>query len=145
MIDKAGLSIFVATTAYLFLKMFANTGAQAAGRLRYKSYKYREDEPFFGTKFDEQPPQPEYLTRAEGAWRNDLENIPIFLFAALCGLLSGLPLGTYKALCIAFCAARTLHTVFLLSGLQPWRFICYFVGVVSTGAMFATSLHALGW
>jgi uncharacterized MAPEG superfamily protein len=139
------LSVFVAGSAFLFLKMFANTGVQGYCRFRYKSFKYREDEPFFGVALESARPQPELLTRADACWRNDLENIPAFWVASLCGMLVPIDLGTYTGLVVTYCAARFLHTVFLLWGRQPWRFLAYAVALFCCGLMFVSSLRGLGW
>lgn len=142
--DQQTLCTFVATSAYLYLKMMGNTGVQGYARFRYKSHKYEEDEVFFRAPPNRQS-QPEILTRADACWRNDLENIPIFIVAALCGLLAGVPHSLYSWIAVAFCAGRTLQSVSLLLGLQPWRFLGYAAGVISTGAMFVLSLRQLGW
>jgi glutathione S-transferase len=139
------INVFVASSAYLFLKMFANSGVQGYARFRWKSFKYREDQGFFGAPFDENRPQPELLMRADAAWRNDLENIPMFVVAALCGALSGVPLPLYRVLVLAFCAARTLHTPCLLFGWQPWRFLSFALGIASTLLLYGVSLRQLGW
>lgn len=142
--DPQLLSAFVAGCAYLFLKMFANSGVQAYGRFRYKSHKYPEDQAFFGVPPDRQL-QPELLLRAEACWRNDLENIPLFWVAALCGLLTGVASPLYHGLILVFCAARTLHTLALLGGWQPWRFLAYATGVGCTASLYLLSLRQLGW
>jgi uncharacterized MAPEG superfamily protein len=143
--DSQSLCTFVATSAYLFLKMFANSGVQGYARMRGKTPKYREDKMFFGTEHDSAAETPELLQRADACWRNDLENIPVFLVAALCGLLTGVPHSLYLPLMLLFCVGRTLQTVSLLLALQPWRFFGYVAGVVSTGAMFVLALRQLGW
>jgi uncharacterized MAPEG superfamily protein len=134
---------FVVGACYLNFKMLANSLVQGYGRFKYKSFKYREDEMFFRTEMRRDEPQPELLTRADACWRNDLENIPVFLFAALGGLVCGIPLEVYRALIVLFCAGRTLQTVSLLLSLQPWRFIGYLAGQTCTVAMFAWSLKEL--
>lgn len=143
--EPQAVSVFVATSAFLFLKMLGNTMVQGYCRFRYKSFKYREDEPFFRARLDPDRPQPELLNRADAAWRNDLENIPMFVIAALCALLSGLPTAAYTILCATYCGARTLHTLTLLAALQPWRFIFFVVGMSCTCSLFIWSLHLRGW
>lgn len=143
--DQQPLCTFVATSAYLFLKMFANSGVQGFARLRARAPKYREDQKFFGAQPDPQAPPSDLLQRADACWRNDLENIPIFLVAALSGLLTGVPQTLYLPLMLLFCLGRTVQTVSLLLALQPWRFFGYAAGVISTGAMFVLSLRQLGW
>jgi uncharacterized MAPEG superfamily protein len=131
---------FVVGSCYLAHKMLANSFVQAYGRFRYKSFKYREDKPFFGAELPTGE-QPELLTRADACWRNDLENIPTFIVAALCGLFCEVPLEVYRALVLLFCAGRTLQTVSLLLAVQPWRFIGFFIGQICTAAMFIWSLR----
>lgn len=143
--DQQSLCTFVATSAYLFLKMFANSGVQGYARLRSKTPKYREDKMFFGTEHDPARPPSDLLQRADACWRNDLENIPIFIVAALCGLMAGVPQNLYLPLMLIFCVGRTLHSVSMLLALQPWRFLGYVAGVVSTGALFVLSLRQFGW
>lgn len=143
--EHSPLTVFVGACAFLYLKMLANSMVQAYCRFRYKSFKYREDEPFFRCKFEDQEPQPELLTRADAAWRNDHENIPIFLAAALCGLLTGVPLPVYTGLVVAFCVGRSTQTLCLLKGIQPWRFIGFVTGQICTSALFIWSLRLLGW
>lgn len=143
--DQQSLCAFVATSAYLFVKMFANSAVQGFTRMRMKAPKFAEDGKFFGGNTDPEGPLGELLARADGCWRNDLENIPIFLVAALCGLMAGVPYGLYLPLLLAFCLARTLQTVSLLLALQPWRAIGYGAGLVCTGAMFVLSLRQFGW
>lgn len=143
--EQQTLTYFVATSAYLYLKMFANSGVQAYARFRYKSFKYKEDAPFFREDLNPDKPEPDILMRASAAWRNDLENIPIFLVAALCGLLTGVSPSLYGCLVVAFCAGRTVQTVTLLWGKQPWRFLGYFTGQIATGTMFVLCLRQLGW
>lgn len=143
--DSNSLCAFVATNAFLFLKMFANSGVQAYGKFRYKHHKYREDSALFRAKPDRESPPPEIMVRAEACWRNDLENIPIFIVAALCALLAGVPHHLYIPLLVAFCIARTVHSLSLLLALQPWRFLGYLSGVISTGTLFVLSLRQFGW
>ena len=131
---------FVVGACYLNFKMLANSFVQGYGRFKYKSFKYREDEMFFRTDLPEGGSQPELLTRADACWRNDLENIPGFLVAALCGLFCGIPVEVYRALIILFCAGRTVQTVSLILALQPWRFIGFLAGQICTMAMFAWSM-----
>lgn len=142
--EQQTLAVFVGGCAYLYLKMLTNSFVQAYCRFRYKSFKYKEDEVFFQTKLPDAP-QPELLTRADAAWRNDLENIPIFLIAALCGLLTGVPAKVYTCLVVAFCLGRTVQSFSLLRGLQPWRFLGYITGQVCTSALFLWSLRMAGW
>ena len=69
------------------------------------------------------------VKRAAAAWRNDLENIPIFLFLGLIYVTLGCwPEGAYIYFSI-FVVARILHTIAYLRGLQPARTIFYALGL----------------
>ena len=62
-------------------------------------------------------------------WRNDLENIPIFLFLGLIYVTLGCwPEGAFMYFTI-FIIARILHTIAYLNGMQPWRTIFFTFGM----------------
>jgi glutathione S-transferase len=66
--------------------------------------------------------------RVKRAHMNDVENIPVFLVLATLFTLAG---GSATAGWVyfgAYFAARTLHTVCYLNGLQPWRTAAFFAG-----------------
>ena len=73
---------YALTTVILFFKMFANSIVQGIGRLNAKAFVTAEDARFFAHA----PPAPDeapIVKRAAMCWRNDVENIPIFLFLGL--------------------------------------------------------------
>ena len=78
------------------------------------------------------------VQRANNAWRNDLENIPMFLILALVYAIVGLSPTLFILYCVVFTVARILHTIFYLNAVQPWRTIAYSVGAI---AMFALMIH----
>jgi glutathione S-transferase len=131
---------YALTTVILFFKMFANSVVQALARTGTKTFTNPEDAKFFGASApaaDEMP----IVKRAAAAWRNDLENIPIFLFLGLIYVTLGCwPEGVYIYFTI-FVIARILHTVVYLRGLQPARTIFYSLGVF---VCFALSIQILG-
>src|ERR1700723_3201648 len=101
---------YALTTVILFLKMFAISIVQGLGRVNAKQFVTPEDARFFAHA----PPAPDeapIVKRAQMAWRNDLENIPIFLFLGLIYVTLGCwPEGAYIYFSI-FVIARILHTV----------------------------------
>ncbi len=131
---------YALTTVILFFKMFAISAVQALARTGTKTFTNPEDAQFFGASApaaDEMP----IVKRAAAAWRNDLENIPIFLFLGLIYVTLGCwPEGVYIYFTI-FLIARILHTIAYLRGLQPARTIFYSLGVF---ACFALSIQILG-
>jgi uncharacterized MAPEG superfamily protein len=116
-------------TVILFFKMFSISLVQGAGRISTKTFVTPEDAEFFAHA----PPAKEeapIVKRAANAWRNDLENIPIFLFLGLIYVTLGLwPEGAFIYFTI-FVVARILHTITFILGLQPWRTIFFTVGMV---------------
>ena len=119
---------YVLITVILFFKMLALSTVQALARVGAKSFPNPEDAKFFGAPApatDELP----IVKRAAAAWRNDLENIPIFLFLAMIYVTLGLwPQGAFIYFTI-FAVARVLHTIAYLLAMQPWRTIFYAVGI----------------
>ncbi len=140
-------TIFIATAAFLFLKMQSNSFVQAYSRFRGAGFKYPEDSIFGDRGVDEAQVQrmDDLEYRATACWRNDLENIPFFIVAALCGLMAGIPTAAYQALMIGYCAARSLHSITLLFGKQPWRTIFFVIGTSITCTLFLWSLKLQGW
>lgn len=70
----------------LCLKMFANCCYQGFFRIQARALTYREDAAFFSRAAQaEELPQ---VVRANKAWANDLENIPLFfVIGRLCVVL----------------------------------------------------------
>lgn len=66
--------------------------------------------------------------RAKRAHLNDLENIPAFLVLALLFTLAGGSSGAAWGYFGSYFVARTLHTIFYLNAVQPWRTATFFVG-----------------
>jgi len=68
------------------------------------------------------------VLRVKRAHLNDLENIPGFLVLALLFTLSGCSATAGWVYFGTYFAARALHTLFYLNGVQPWRTATFFVG-----------------
>jgi len=125
---------YALTTVILFFKMFAISIVQGLGRVNAKQFVTAEDARFFAHA----PPAPDeapIVKRAQMAWRNDLENIPIFLLVGLIYVTLGCwPKGAFIYFTI-FVVARILHTVAYLNGWQPWRTIFFTFGMVACVAL----------
>jgi uncharacterized MAPEG superfamily protein len=119
---------FALITVILFFKMLVLSTVQALARTSSKSFPNPEDAKFFGAPgpvADELP----IVKRAAAAWRNDLENIPIFLFLAMIYMTLGCwPGGAFIYFTI-FVIARILHTFAYLRAMQPARTIFYGIGI----------------
>jgi glutathione S-transferase len=133
---------YALTTVILFFKMFAISIVQGIGRINAKQFVTAEDARFFA----QAPPAPDeapIVKRAAMAWRNDLENIPIFLFLGLIYVTLGIwPEGAFIYFTI-FIVARILHTVAYLNGWQPWRTIFFTFGMVVCVALSIQILQAV--
>ena len=131
---------YALTTVILFFKMFAISIVQGLGRVNAKQFVTAEDARFFAHA----PPAPDeapIVKRAAMAWRNDLENIPIFLLLGLIYVTLGCwPEGAFIYFTL-FVVARILHTIAYLNGWQPWRTIFFTFGMV---ACVALSIQILG-
>ena len=68
--DQQSLCTFVATSAYLYLKMMSNTGIQAFARMRSKAPKYAEDKMFFGGEYDPEERPSDLQRRGTACWSN---------------------------------------------------------------------------
>jgi uncharacterized membrane protein YecN with MAPEG domain len=122
--------IYALIVVALFLKMFVVAGVQGIQRVKNKSFVRPEDAAFFGggaTPLSEELP---IVQRAQHTLRNDLENIPIFLFLLLSYIQLGCwPLGVfiYGSL---FVFSRILHTIAYLRPMQPLRNRAYLLGLL---------------
>jgi uncharacterized MAPEG superfamily protein len=124
---------YVACAAILALKMVVSAVYTAVQRGRHRGYANPEDARAFGpagaAAAREDPPA---VARALRIQRNDVENIPLFLVLALAYVLAGAsPLGA-AAYCWTFTLARIAHTVAYTWNLQPWRALCWGIGVLAT-------------
>ncbi|MFV3405840.1 MAPEG family protein [Pseudomonas sp. NY15463] len=125
---SSALSVYAICVVLLFFKMLALSCYQGYFRLRYLAFTHAEDAAVF--KRPVQPAERPEVVRAMHAWRNDLENIPMFV--ALGGLAIALEASAVSTawLCAVFTAARVLHTMLYLACAQPWRTISYGVAVL---------------
>lgn len=122
-----GWQIYAVTTCALFLKLFLVALVQAYYRLRYRMFVHAEDAAFFGNTAPVAQEHPQVI-RAANVFRNDLENIPIFLFLILGAVQLQLAEGLLKGACLLFVLSRYGHMWFYLRPRQPWRNLCYVLG-----------------
>jgi|SRR5271166_5356263 len=130
------LRIYALTAIVLALKMAAIAIVQGRARVSAGAFVNSEDaKAFSGTEVPQEAPM---VQRAARAWRNDLENIPIFLILAWIYVAAGLSSTALTVYCAVFAVARILHTIFYLKAIQPWRTIVFTIGSV---AMLALIIH----
>jgi len=132
------LRMYAITAIVLTLKMVAISIAQGRARMSTGAFTNPEDARTFGGKLETH--EAPAVERASAAWRNDLENIPIFLILAWIYVAATLSLGAFEIYCIVFMIARIIHTITYLAAVQPWRTISFTVGAL---AMLALIVHLL--
>jgi glutathione S-transferase len=130
------LKMYTITAIVLTVKMVAISLVQGRARVAAGIFINGEDAATFaGTEASEEAPA---VRRAARAWRNDLENIPIFLILAWIYVAAGLSVTAFVIYCLVFVACRILHTIFYLNAVQPLRTISFTVGAVT---MLALMIH----
>ena len=127
------LQMYTITTIVLALKMAAISIVQGRARVSAGVFTNPEDaKAFGGQQVSAEVPM---VDRASRAWRNDLENIPIFLILAWIYVYGRLSPRVFVIYCIIFMIARIIHTICYLNAIQPARTIAYTVGALTTLAM----------
>jgi len=127
------LRMYAITAIVLALKMFAIAIVQGRGRMNAGIFVNPEDAKTFHAK--EAPQEAPIVERAARAWRNDLENIPIFLILAWIYVSAGLSTAAFVVYCLVFMAARIAHTICYINAIQPARTIAFTIGAVATLAL----------
>jgi uncharacterized MAPEG superfamily protein len=130
------LRMYALTAIVLALKMSAIAIVQGRTRTGAGVFLNPEDAAMLGGKAV--PEEPEMVQRANRAWRNDLENIPIFLILAWIYVAAGLSAAAFVIYCVVFMAARIAHTICYINSIQPWRTAAFMVGAI---AMLALIIH----
>lgn len=129
--------LVLALTALLF-KSTLLSAIQVVSRARARTFLVAEDARLIRTTVtDREAP---FVVRCGNVWRNDLENIPFFLMAALTFALLGGAASAAAWWFGGFVAVRYLHTAIYLGGLQPARTIAYLTGLALTWGLIISSL-----
>lgn len=127
----------LAVTA-LLIKGLCLSVAQAWLRVRHRVLVTPEDARLLGVPA--QSSELPSVTRLSAAWRNEVENAPLFLGAAAAYAALGGPVEFSSIYFSVFVMCRYLHTFAYARALQPLRFYCWAGGQL---ASFATAMHAL--
>jgi uncharacterized MAPEG superfamily protein len=127
------LRMYAITAIVLALKMAAIGVVQGRARTSAGLFVNPEDAKTFRAK--QAPEEVPEVQRAARAWRNDLENIPIFLILAWIYVGAGLSGTAFAVYCIVFMAARIIHTICYLNSIQPWRTVAFTMGALTMIAL----------
>jgi glutathione S-transferase len=141
----SGLPAFQALVTFsvlLALKMGAVAFLTAKARFDSKVVLNPEDAPVNPGSHAEPEEAPATL-RAKRAHLNDVENIPVFLVLALLFTLTGCSATAGWIYFGTYFAARTLHTIFYLGAVQPWRTAAFAIGqLIQLGIMVQLVMRA---
>jgi glutathione S-transferase len=125
----------------LVLKMMALGWWTSALRIRRRVYATPED--YVLRQLTPAGVADEDVERVRRAHRNDLENVLPFIAASFVYVLTGPGPGAARVYLVGFLVARTLHSVFYVGALQPWRTLAFLVGHVLMLVMLGSTLAAL--
>jgi uncharacterized MAPEG superfamily protein len=127
MYDYPALPAFALALAALFLKTTLTSVLQVGARLRARTFVLPEDAALLrlGVRAQEAP----FVQRCASVWRNDMENLPLFLALALSYVLLGGSAESARNLFALYVVLRYLHTAVYLAGMQPWRALLYLSGM----------------
>jgi uncharacterized MAPEG superfamily protein len=130
--DPHAIAILVALVVALWLKGLAVSYVQVRARVRERAFERPEDAAMMRRA---PAPEPELAIRAAGAWRNEMENGPVFVALATAAVLAGTPSWQLAATGGVFVAARVIHALAQIQALQPLRTIAWLTGVAATLAL----------
>jgi uncharacterized MAPEG superfamily protein len=129
-LDDPGLRVLALCFLVLAAKLVALATATSVLRMRARAFDSPEDYRVIGLEPPAGGGEPDpRVERVRRAHRNAVENTLPFLGVGLLYALAGPPLLAVQIGCIGFTAARVLHTIVYLCGLQPWRSICYAIAM----------------
>jgi uncharacterized MAPEG superfamily protein len=140
-IDNLAFRTYAVCAAIIALKVLLSAVYTGLQRRRSQGYTNAEDASSFGepgaaTSATDAPA----VARALRIQRNDAENIPAFYAIGLIYVLSGAtPNGAFWYMW-TYTAARVLHTFAYMFELQPWRAICFLVGLLCQIGMITSIL-----
>lgn len=142
MTNYPALPIFVLAFTALFFKATVLSAVQVVSRIKARTFLLPEDARLMGIATTT-PQEHPFVVRCGNVWRNDLENIPFFLAAALAFTLLGGAASTATLIFGGFVVVRYLHTLIYLRGLQPWRAMAFLTGLVITWSLVLATLQLL--
>ena len=119
---------FAMALVALFLKITLTSMLQVASRFRNRMFTVPEDAALVRVRPSHQ--EAAFVQRCANVWRNDVENLPLFIALALTYVLAGASLAAAQWLFAAYVALRYAHTAVYLLGQQPWRMIMYLLGML---------------
>lgn len=126
-------SSFPALPAYtlalvaLFAKTTFTSMLQVVRRVRSGVFPIPEDARLMGRH--PSATEADAVRRCADVWRNDTENLPLFMALGLVYVLLGAPADAAQGYFGAYVVLRYVHTAVFLRGLQPWRALAFLAGL----------------
>lgn len=121
------LPAFMLALVALFAKTTLTSMVQVLSRLRAGVFPIPEDARLL--RKPEAEAETPFVRRCAYVWRNDTENLPLFLALALAYTLLGASAASASQLFGVYVLLRYAHTIVFLLGLQPWRAVFYLSGM----------------
>lgn len=119
---------FAMAVVALFAKVTLTSVLQVVCRFRSRAFLLPEDAALAGVR--PQAAETPFVQRCASVWRNDTENLPLFLLLALTYTLLGASMASVQWLFTSYVVLRYLHTFAYLRGWQPWRALLYMAGML---------------
>ena len=139
-LERPTFQIWLILAVLLTFKMFVNSMYQGYYRVKNRAFVKPEDAACFGKGAAPKAEEHPMVQRAAICWRNDLENIPVFLILGLGFVLAGGSLPWCLAYFGLFFLARLGHTCFCLYPRQPHRTLIFSLGAL---ALMGLATHLL--
>jgi len=140
----ASFTAYAVCSVILSLEMLFLGAKTAATRAKHGVFMNPEDGAvsFKGARLVEGAEHPE-VARVMRAHRNLLESLPMFFALGLIAVLIGAsPLGI-EICCGLFTAARLMHAIVYIRGIQPWRTVSFAVGTLALVGLMVLSMVTL--
>lgn len=119
---------FAVAVVALFAKVTMTSVVQVVCRFQSRAFLLPEDAALAGVR--PQAAEAPFVQRCASVWRNDTENLPLFLLLALTYTLLGASLASAQWLFTSYVVLRYFHTIAYLGGRQPWRAMLYIAGML---------------
>ncbi len=138
--DPRSIAVVAALAVALWFKGLWLSLVQVRARWRARAFQRPEDARMLGLPPGEEPA---IVARAAAAWRNELENSPLFLITAVIAALAGVRPGALAGVGAVFVLARALHGHAQVGARQPLRTIAWLAGVAAHAALVALVVAAV--
>jgi uncharacterized MAPEG superfamily protein len=138
MLANPALNLYALVSALVALHLIVLGGWTGAVRVRHKTFVNPEDAAL--NKISHVEADHANVLRAKRAHQNALENAVPFFAIGLTYAFSGPSKLGASAYFFTFLAARVLHSVFYLSGKQPFRTLMFAIG---TFALVGMGVHVI--